>query len=361
MCKWRKRAILLLSFVFAASIALCVLFWGGAVTPLAAAAADPVVTTFSEDMGAWASDPGSTASTEIAYDETEGGYLKMTLTGGSPSLVLDGISLDSTQYTAVAFRVRYQLQNAAQMAHPSMGNRFSIYYGSDTVGYGTALYWPSIAEEVQDTEWHTIVVDLTDTSLAHPDYAAGTKWDGTVTKFRLDPIWSEKQYYEAGDVISIDFIKFYEDAAAAEEELASGWEDDATVNARGSENYFNFTRDADGWEFVNCAEGSGWSETGELKAVLGNTDPQLTHGWDIGVSLDEYKYFAFKMKNDTAGATSKIYFDTKAAAGYDETKTGTVAITPSSDYAVYVFDMSENAAWKQCRFGHRLCRLGRIL
>lgn len=345
MSKWKKRALPLLSFVFAVSVALCVLFWGGPVTSLAAVEADPIVTTFSEDMGAWASDPGSTASTEIAYDEKEGGYLKMTLTGGSPSLVLDGISLDSTQYTAMVFRVRYQLQNPTQMAHPSLGNRFSIYVGSDTVGYGSALYWPSVAEEVQDTEWHTIVVDLTDTSLAHPDYAAGTKWDGTVTKFRLDPIWSEKQYYEPGDAISIDFIKFYSDKATAEAEIASGWEDDATVNARGSENYFNFTRDAEDWEFANCAQDSGWAETGELKVVLGDSDPQLTHSWGIGVSLDEYKYLAFKMKNDTAGAKSKIYFSTKSSGVYDEAKTGTVAVTPSSDYAVYVFDMSENASW----------------
>lgn len=344
MGKLKKRALLVLFGIFSVSVALCMLFWGGAVA--SAASADPITTTFSEDMGAWAADPGNTSSTEIAYDEVEGGYLKMNLTGGSPILVMDGISLDSSQYTAMAFRIRYELQNPAEMAHPSLGNHFSIYYSSDTVAYASALFWPNITDIVSDNEWHTVIVDFTDPSIVHPDFP-GSTWKGIVNKFRFDPIWSQGQYYEPGDAISIDFVKFYTDKATAEAELASGWEDDATVNARGSENYFNFTRGEEGWEqSQNNADGSGWFETGELNVVLGNDDPQLSRSWNIGVSLDDYKYLAFKMKNGTTGAKSKIYFGTKGSEAFDETKTGTVDVAPSSDYAVYVFDMSQNEAWK---------------
>ena len=341
MLVFKKKVVAVLMFLFIIA-AICSVMFGYYLMPKAEE--DPITTTFSVDMGAWASDPGSTASTEIAFDDIEGGYLKMSLTGGSPSLVMDGISIDTAQYTAMAFRVKYDLQNPSQMAHPSMGNRFSVYYGSDTVGYGSALFWPSVT--IDKGVWQTIIVDFTDASLKHPDYP-GTTWNGVVSKFRLDPIWSEKQYYEPGDVISIDFIKFYADKASAEAEIGAGFEDDALVNASGSENYFNFTKGNQNWEqSQNNADGSGWSEAGELKVVLGNNDPQISYNWKIGVSLDRYKYLAFKMKNGTTGEQAKIYFGTKNSPGYDETKTGTVALEPSSDYAVYVFDMSENANWK---------------
>lgn len=341
MLVFKKKVVAVLMFLFIIA-AICSVMFGYYLMPKAEE--DPITTTFSVDMGAWASDPGSTASTEIAFDDIEGGYLKMSLTGGSPSLVMDGISIDTAQYTAMAFRVKYDLQNPSQMAHPSMGNRFSVYYGSDTVGYGSALFWPNVT--IDKGVWQTVIVDFTDTSLKHPDYP-GTTWDGVVSKFRLDPIWSEKQYYEPGDVISIDFIKFYADKASAEAEIGAGFEDDALVNASGSENYFNFTKGNQNWEqSQNNADGSGWSEAGELKVVLGNDDPQISYNWKIGVSLDRYKYLAFKMKNGTVGEQAKIYFGTKTSPDYDESKTGTVNLEPSSDYAVYVFNMSENANWK---------------
>lgn len=344
MSKKQRCALSALALAFALFTAVGLIL----VKPARAfAAADPITTTFTSDMGLWASDPGSTASTEIVYDETEGGYLKMTLDGGSPMLVMNNISIPTADYKAMAFRVRYELQDPEGMAHPALGNRFSVYYATESVGYGSALYWPGVTVPTNPFVWQTIIVDFTDDSAKHPDLAASTKWEGTISRIRLDPIWSEGQHYTPGDVICIDFIKFYADKAAAEAELNAGWEDDATVDGKGSELFFNFTQGAQGWEqSTNNGDGSGLTEDGEIKVVLANSDPQLTRSWAIGVSLDEYRYFAFRMKNGTAGTRAKLYFDTKAAPGYDEGKTGTTAIDPASDYKVYAFDMSEAGSWK---------------
>ena len=342
MSKARKCGIAVLAAVFAAAMLIGFSLLKSPARAFADAA--PITTTFSTDMDPWKTE--TAIGKEMVYDSAVGGYLKLSLNGATATIVMDNIAIDTAQYKAMAMRVKYDLQDPAKMAHPSLGNRFSIYYQTESVGYGSALYWPDITEEAQSGEWETVVIDFTDNANKHPDLAGATKWEGTVSKFRLDAIWSEGDFYTPGDSVSIDFIKFYPDKAAAEAELASGWEDDATVEGKGSEMFFNFTKGAQGWEHsINNANGSGQTADGEIKVVLGNDDPQIKRSWEIGVSLDDYRYLAFRMKNGTAGSKSKIYFATKASAGYDESKTGSTAVTPNSDYGVYVFDMSENAAW----------------
>ena len=244
MSKARKCGIAVLAAVFAAAMLIGFSLLKSPARAFADAA--PITTTFSTDMDPWKTE--TAIGKEMVYDPAVGGYLKLSLNGATATIVMDNIAIDTAQYKAMAMRVKYDLQDPAKMAHPSLGNRFSIYYQTESVGYGSALYWPNITEEAQSGEWETVVIDFTDNANKHPDLAGATKWEGTVSKFRLDAIWSEGDFYTPGDSVSIDFIKFYPDKAAAEAELASGWEDDATVEGKGSEMFFNFTKGAQGWE-----------------------------------------------------------------------------------------------------------------
>ena len=356
--KKRATGVTLVILLLSLAVAFAVAMGGTAVK--AADSPDYITTTFANDMGRWVSDPGSTASTEIMFDEAEGGYLKMNLTGGSPTIVLDNIALDTSLYKAMAFRVKYDLQDPDKMAHPSLGNHFSIYIASESVAFGSALWWPNITEQVKADGWVNIIVDFTDGNIIHPSYP-GSKWEGTINKFRLDPIWSEGQAWTKGDSISIDFVKFYADKAAAEDEINAGYQDDATVNAKGSENFFNFTKSAQDWTMANMnPSNSGWQGSGDLKASLAGeglyaaNDPQFNREWKIGVSLDEYKYLAVKMKNGTSDTQSKIYY-MRDSEGPDESRAATAAITANADdYQIAVFDMSAVSNWngvpKKIRF-----------
>lgn len=162
------------------------------------------------------------------------------------------------------------------------------------------------------------------------------QWEGTADIFRFQP--------PAGKTIELEWIRFLGDPLPVKEGEAN-----MSSCMTEEEEYVS-------WEFDENTEYDGWLENkyvGSLEAVNGaltfkvaGEEPSLITADNFKMDASKVKSIDIALKNETAGETLKLYYQTNRNQGWSEAQMFEIPITPNVQYdKSYRIEVGNAAGW----------------
>lgn len=107
---------------------------------------------------------------------------------------------------------------------------------------------------------------------------------------------------------------------------------------------WDYTSGADGWS--NGHNTSITTSGGVLTSTITGDDPWIYSPDNLNIDASQAKYVRVKLKNNTPGINSKLYWITNTDTTWDENKAIPITIDSNmAGYKEYVFDLSNQSSW----------------
>jgi hypothetical protein len=240
---------------------------------------------------------GWTAINHISGLTVSGGVISGTTTGIDPYMRVSGLSIEACAVLQAEIRLK-----------TSAGTPGQFFWTTDVEPNYDANKQINFTL-TSDNQFHTYIVPV----------SSNTRWQGTVTGFRLDPTSAP-----AGATFEVDYIRL--------------------VSPNGAAWNFNDDNNLEEWRGINV--GTPTVSAGTLNITATNADPYLIQGSsDLILNADLFKTLQVTMKTPTAGSF-QVYFNRFSdPTTFVEARKISFTLTPDNTMRTYTFDMGSHASW----------------